>query len=177
MKPGPWLPIALMVAWSAACGELARADADLHIAEEPVQGDKPGPPDQKGQPEKNKVPETFSEELAERLTQQIGDGLRQHNARRLLSAFDPDAMVGYANFQSQVEAMFQQYDFFRVHFRLTQITSQGEMGVVVADFELEEIPRSQDAQPVRKTGPVRFEIKRGNHGWKIVEVKPRSFFS
>lgn len=121
--------------------------------------------------------EVFSEEVGERIIQQVADGLQQHNTRRLLSAFDSELMVGYANFQNQVEAMFQQYDSFRVYFRLAQITSEAEVGIALVEFELEEIPRSQDARPVRKTEQVRFELRRGKNGWKIVEVKPRAFFS
>lgn len=134
-------------------------------------------PDRKGWQAKSNPDGGFSEEVAEKIAQQVADGLEQHNVRHLLSAFDPDAMTGYVNFQNQVEAMFAAYDSFRVHFRLTQITSEGDTGVVVSEFELEETPPSQDAQPVRKTGQLRFEIRNGKKGWRIVEVKPRSFFS
>jgi len=42
---------------------------------------------------------------------------------------------------------------------------------------MEEIPRATDEQPVRKRDQLRFEMERGDKGWKIVDVQPRSFFT
>src|SRR3954453_3222603 len=50
--------------------------------------------------------EEFSESVAERLVQQLSQGLEDHNARRMLSAFDGDSMDGYVNFQNQIAALF-----------------------------------------------------------------------
>jgi hypothetical protein len=118
----------------------------------------------------------FSEPVAERLVQQVGDGLQEHNARRMLSAFDADAMEGYANFQDQIAALFERYDSFRVHFRIAEIRTEGATGMVVLDFEIEEISRSSDT-PVRRNDRLQLEIKKGKKGWKIVDLKPRAFFA
>ena len=118
----------------------------------------------------------FSEPVAERLVQQVGNGLQDHNARHMLSAFDADAMEGYANFQDQIAALFGRYDSFRVHFRIAEIRTEGVTGVVLLDFEIEEISRSSDT-PVRRNDRLQLEIKKGKKGWKIVDLKPRAFFS
>jgi hypothetical protein len=57
-----------------------------------------------------------------------------------------------------------------------QTTVDGTKGVVLAEFDLEEIPVSGGA-PVRRSGQLRFTMASGRQGWKIVEVTPRSFFS
>lgn len=118
----------------------------------------------------------FSEPVAERLVQQLGEGLQDHNARRMLTAFDADAMEGYTNFQDQIAAFFERYDSFRVHFRIAEIRTEGAMGLVLLDFEIEEISRSSDT-PVRRNERLQLEIKKGKKGWKIVDLKPRAFFS
>jgi hypothetical protein len=120
----------------------------------------------------------FSEEVAEHVVHELGEGLTQHNARRMLRAFDSDAMDGYTNFQNQIQAMFQQYDSFRVHFRIASIEATDEGGTATVDFEMEQIPRSTEERlPVRKAEKLRLQMKAGKKGWKIVELQPRDFFS
>ncbi|HWY69709.1 MAG TPA: hypothetical protein VNX88_13650 [Terriglobales bacterium] len=120
---------------------------------------------------------TFSDAVAQNLLQKLADGLEGHSDRQMLSVLDADNMEGYLTFQQQIGALFQRYDSFRVHFRILQISSEGSKGVALVDFEMEEIPRVTDEQPVRKRNQLRFEMERGNKGWKIVDVHPRSFFT
>ena len=122
------------------------------------------------------APEEFSESVADGLVQQMSQGLEDHNMRRMLSAFDGDSMDAYVNFQNQIAALFDRYDSFRVHFHITDSRAEGATGVVLVDFEIEEISRSSDT-PVRKNNQLRLEMKKGKKGWKIVDLKPRVFFS
>jgi len=122
-------------------------------------------------------PTTFSDAVAQSVLQQLTDGLEGHSDRRMLSAFDASKMEGYLSFENQIVAFFQRYDSFRIHFRIAQTTTEGSKGVVLVDIEMEEIPRSTEAQPVRKRDQMRFEMERGKKGWKIVDLRPRDFFS
>jgi hypothetical protein len=63
-----------------------------------------------------------------------------------------------------------------VHFRISQSTIEGAKGVVLVDFEMEEIPRT-GGTPIRRSGQVKFEMERGRKGWKIVDFTPRGFLS
>jgi hypothetical protein len=72
--------------------------------------------------------------------------------------------------------MFERYESFRVHYRIMQSTVEGSKGVVLAEFELEEIPRA-GGTPQRRQGQLKFEMERGRKGWKIVDFNPRGFFS
>ncbi len=118
----------------------------------------------------------FSQAVANNVLSDLRDGLEGHSQRLVLSAFDDDKMDGYLTFEDQIEAMMQRYDSFRVHYRITQSTIEGPKGVVLVDFDMEEIPRAGGA-PIRRSGQLRFEMERGRKGWKIVEFNPRGFFS
>ena len=118
----------------------------------------------------------FSQAVANSVLNDLRDGLEGHSQRLLLSAFDQDKMDGYLTFEDQIEAMMQRYDSFRVHFRISQSTIEGSKGVVLVDFDLEEVPRAGGA-PIRRNGQVKFEMERGRKGWKIVDFNPRGFLS
>lgn len=123
------------------------------------------------------VPTEFSDAVAQSVLQQLTDGLEGHSDRQMLSTFDDTKMDGYLNFQNQILAFFQSYESFHVHFRISQTTGEANKGEVLVDFELEKVPRSADAQPVRKRDQLRFDMERSKKGWKIVDLRPRGFFS
>jgi Ni/Co efflux regulator RcnB len=118
----------------------------------------------------------FSQAVANSVLNDLRDGLEGHSQRLLLSAFDDDKMDGYLSFEDQIDALMQRYDSFRVHFRISQSTIEGPKGVVLVDFDMEEIPRAGGA-PIRRSGQVKFEMERGRKGWKIVDFNPRGFLS
>jgi len=151
---------------------------------QPAQDDKDKAKKDKKKKKKDKgsvddvtAPTTFSEAVAQSVLQQLTDGLEGHSDRLMLSAFDDNKMDGYLSFEDQILAFFERYDSFRVHFRISQATTEGSKGVVLVDIEMEEIPRSATGQPVRKRDQMRFEMERGKKGWKIVDLRPRGFFS
>ena len=118
----------------------------------------------------------FSESVATAVTRRLRDALEGHNQRLMLSAFDSDKMPDYSGFEGQIEAFFNQYASFRVHLRILQTTAEAEKRIVLTDIELEALPGG-DAVPVRKHDQIRLELKRSSKGWRIVDVKPRDFFS
>jgi len=119
----------------------------------------------------------FSAAVANSVLGDLRDGLEGHMQRLTLSVFDGDKMDGYLSFEDQIQALFDRYEGFRVHFRIAQTSIEGARGVVLADFEMEEIPRGAAAPPIRRHDQIRFELERGHKGWKIVDFRPRSFFS
>jgi hypothetical protein len=131
---------------------------------------------QGGKKDKNKDSAVFSQAVANSLLNDVREGLEGHSQRRMLSAFDRDKMEGYLSFTDQIQALFDRYDSFRVHYRITQSTIEGARGVVLAEFDLEEIPPS-GGMPQRRRGQLKFEMERGRKGWKIVDLNPRGFFS
>ena len=156
----------------------------------PGSGTQNPPPDNSSQNKKKKKKdssqdvlnsEVFSDAVARSVLNDIRDGLEGHIPRLMESAFDADKMEGYLLFEDQVEAMFQRYSEFRVHFTLQQNSVEGSKGVILVNIELEEVPNSTgnntNPQPIRRNGQMRFELERGKKGWKIVDFSPRNFFS
>ncbi len=135
--------------------------------------------------EKNKdkdqrnAPDTsvFSDSVANNVLTDLRDGLEGHSQRLMLSAFDADKMNGYLTFKDQIQTYFDRYESFRVYYRIAQSTVEGTRGIVLVDFELEQSPRNATTPPSRKSAQLRFELERGNKGWKIVDFRPRGFFS
>ena len=117
-----------------------------------------------------------SQEIAAKLLDQIRDGLQARNSRKMLAPFDPQRMPGYALFKDQVEAFFAQYDSFRVYIRLVNTSFQQDRAVVTASFQLDAVPR-YNTVAVRREDELTFELARADQGWKIIDVRPRSFFS
>lgn len=124
--------------------------------------------------------EVFSDAVARNVLDDLRDGLEGHSYRLFESAFSED-MDGYLTFQDAVEAMFQRYSEFRVHFQIAQTTTEGPKGVILVDIQMEQIPNAGPTasmpQPQRRESQVRFELERGKKGWKIVDFSPRGFFS
>lgn len=119
----------------------------------------------------------FSEQIANNVLSDLRDGFEGHSDRLALSAFDEDKMDGYLSFEDQLQAMFEKYEGFRVHYRIVQSTTEGSRGVILVDWQMEEMPRGGSAPPMRRDGQIRFELERGRKGWKIVDFNPRGIFS
>lgn len=155
--------------------------------QQPASGDAKSDKDKKKKDKKKKkkdssaadMPDTsmFSDRVAQDVLSQLRDGLEGRMQRTFLNAFDGDKMDGYLQFEDQIEAFFRRYDSFRVHFRIAQTAIEGTRGVVLVDVELEQAPAGGAAPPVRKRNQMRFELERGRKGWKIVDFRPRGFFS
>ncbi len=117
-----------------------------------------------------------SNQIAEKLLNQVRDGLQAYNSRKMLAAFDREGMQGYIAFQEQIEALFSQYESFRVAFRLEESSFEQDKGTATASFRLEGYPR-YESPAIRREGELIFEFSRTPSGWKIRDVSPRSFFS
>src|ERR1051326_4273865 len=120
--------------------------------------------------------EVFSQAVANDVLGQVRDGLEGHSSRLMLGAFDQDKMDGYLSFEDQIEALFQRYDSFRVHYRISNSTVEGGKAVVLVDWEMEELPKGSGS-PQRRSGQIKFEMERGRKGWKITDFTPRGVFS
>jgi len=121
--------------------------------------------------------EVFSEAVANTVLRDVKDGLEGHSQRLMLSAFDPDKMDGYLAFEDQIEAFFNRNESFRLHYRIVQSTVEGPRAIVLADVQMEVVPRGSGTPPARRNEQLRFELERGRKGWKIVDFRPRGFFA
>ncbi len=117
----------------------------------------------------------FSQDIAVQVLGLIRDGLHSHSPARMLAAFDREKLPDYLAFEDQVHAYFNQYDSFRSYFRILQTSTEGDHGVVLAEWQIES-SRDSAQPPQRRDAQVRFELAPGKNGWQIVGFSPRNFF-
>jgi hypothetical protein len=129
-----------------------------------------------GKQDKGASDAQFSSRDVERLMTSVADGLIAQNARKMLSAFDPQ-MPGFADFRERIEIMLREYDSFRVNYKVQDATSENDRGIALVDFQMEAVPRNDMSAPVRKGAQLRLECSRTPKGWKIVSFEPPNFFS
>jgi hypothetical protein len=132
--------------------------------------------DKKSAPKDELNTDVFSQAVANDVLGQVRDGLEGHSQRLMLGAFDQDKMDGYLSFEDQIAALFARYDSFRVHYSISNSAIEGSKGVVLVDWQMEEIPKA-GGSPQRRNGQIKFEMERTKKGWKIVDFNPRGIFS
>ena len=121
--------------------------------------------------------DAFTAAVANDLLFQLADGVESRNAKLTLAAFDGAKLPDYSQFSRQVNAWLRDNTTFRVYYKLREATADGTRGTALVDFAYEAQPNNDGAQPVRRHEQLRFSFERGPHGWKIVDVSPRTFFS
>lgn len=121
--------------------------------------------------------ETFTAAVANDLLFQLADGMESRNAKLTLAAFDGAKLADYSQFSRQVNAWLRDNSSFRVYYKLREAVADGSHGTALVDFAYEAQPMTDGAQPVRRHEQLRITFERGLHGWKIVDVSPRAFFS
>ena len=147
-----------------------------------AQGSKTTPsdaPPQSGSTQRNAADMSgaFSEAVVDSLLKRINTGFTAHSAPVALSAFDRIRMPDYARFAARLQSTFTQYESFRLHFHVAQVTSQGDTGTAVVEVEYEATPLSDVSPPVRKGDRLLFDFARTPQGWKITSMRPSNFFS
>jgi hypothetical protein len=118
----------------------------------------------------------FSDSVASAVMRRLADAVEGHNRKLMLPLFDADKMNDYAGFEGQIAAFFDHYVSVRVHLRILQTTTEGNKGIILTNIEMELLPGGE-AVPFRRHDDVRLELERGDKSWRIVEIKPRDFFS
>lgn len=119
----------------------------------------------------------FSDAVAEKAMNTLRNGLIGHSPDLMLSAFDRDKMAGYNAFADQVRALFEQYDSFRVYAHIIHSSVENGRGIVSLQFEMDKTPRDPTVPAIRKSGELQLEMEHSAKGWKIVDLRPRGFFT
>jgi hypothetical protein len=53
---------------------------------------------------------------------------------------------------------------------------EGQKGIALVEMQMEAEPRQGRGNALRRDEQIRFELERGQKGWKIVDFRPRDFF-
>ena len=119
----------------------------------------------------------FSEAVVTGLLEQVRQGLETNNQDQMLSAFDPEKMRDYPAFRDQVRGLLENYESIQARYNIGQVWTDGATGVALVEFEMESVPRADNAPPRHNSAQLRFEFRKSAGGWKIVALTPREFFS
>lgn len=142
-----------------------------------------GPYSDARQTEQNKAKDeqragvVFSDEDGVRLLSNLRQAIENSRQDRLLKMFDAARVPNYEEFREQVSGFFQKYEAFQVRYHLTQASTEGNKGVLLADFAIEATPTGGGVASVRKDATLRLVVESKGKDWKIVDLSPRELFS
>ena len=122
-------------------------------------------------------PLTLTEEVLRDVLQPLQRGIEEHNLTQVLGVFDPQETPDYASLRDQLRAFFTQYDPVRFRYKLLQVTSEKDHAIAIAEIDMTPTPLDQTQLPVQRTTQMRFQMKLGTKGWKLVAFKPSDFFA
>ena len=120
---------------------------------------------------------SFTDQVAAQLLDQMASGLTAHNQRRALEAFDLTRMKDGARFRQQINSFLAQAGTVRIHYNQLRVSMEGGRGVTSAMMEMEIDSRDDTGIARYKRAQLRLQAENTASGWKFTEVQPREFFS
>ena len=119
----------------------------------------------------------LSDEVVRDVLINLQRGIETHELERVMEIFDPQNMKDYAQFHDQMAAFFRRYDSVRFRYQLMQVTSDKDLGFAIADIEMDADPSDILPAEQRRSTQMRFQLKRGPKGWKVIGLRPADFFN
>jgi len=119
----------------------------------------------------------LSDEVVRDVLTNLQRGIEAHNLDRVMEVFDQQNMRDYAQFRDQMVAFFRRYDSVKFRYQLLQVTADKEGGFAIADIDMDADPSDILPTPQRRSTQMRFQMKRGQKGWKVIALRPADFFN
>ncbi len=104
-------------------------------------------------------------------------GIETHNLDRFLDSFDPENMKDFPQFRDQMATFFRLYDSVKFRYQLLQVSSDKDLGFAIADIDMDADPSDILPTQQRRSTQMRFQMKRGPKGWKVIAMQPADFFN
>jgi hypothetical protein len=167
-----YIAVVVLVALTIPCVSPARAADPSAQEKAPEAAAQAQPADQPPT-----QPIDLSDEVVRDVLDHLQRGIETHDLKRVLDIFDRQNMNDFAQFQDQMVAFFRRYDSVRFRYQLLQITSDKDDSYAIADIDMDADPSDILPTPQRRSTQMRFQLKRGPKGWKVVALKPADFFN
>src|SRR5271166_5046458 len=119
----------------------------------------------------------LSDEVVRDVLTNLQRGLETHDIDRVLAIFDADNMKDYPRFRDQIVAFFRLHDSIKFRYQLLQVTDNKDAASATADFEMDADPADILPTERRRTGQMRFQLKRVGTAWKVTDLSPTDFFN
>ena len=142
---------------------------------QPEAATKAQPADQPASPGAQSL--DLSDEVVRDVLTNLQRGIETHELDRVLEIFDQENMKDYAQFHDQMVAFFGRYDSVKFRYQLLQVASDKDQGFAVADIDMDADPSDILPTQQRRSTQMRFQMKRGSKGWKVVALRPADFFN
>jgi hypothetical protein len=122
-------------------------------------------------------PLDLTEQVIHDVLEPLQAGMTGHSLRQVLATLDREDMPGYAQVRDQLAAFFRQYEAVRFRYKVLQVTADKDHGFAMAEVDLEAQSVDRNQVPAQRSTQMRFQIKLGPKGWKIVGFQPSDFFA
>lgn len=120
---------------------------------------------------------TLTEEVIRDVLQPLQRGIEEHSLAQVLAVFDPQETPDYSQLRDQLRAFFTQYEPVRFRYKVLQVTSEKDHAIAIAEIDMAATPADETQLTVQRTTQMRFQMKLGTKGWKLVVFKPSDFFA
>src|SRR5271157_3968189 len=134
-------------------------------------------PDQDQPNQSGQQPLTLTEQVIRDVLQPLQRGIEEHSPAQVLAIFDDRETPDYAQLRDQIRAFFSQYEAVRFRYKVLQVTSERDYGFAIAEIDMAATPADETQLAVQRTTQMRFQMKLGAKGWKLVGFKPSDFFA
>jgi hypothetical protein len=122
------------------------------------------------------APRAFQEQDAAGVMDRLRQALETENRTRLYKLFDNSRMPGFALFRDEVAQFFGQYQAPRVAYRINQVSQDGALGAITAEFIMEALPLTDGLPALHRRAQMRLVTSWDGKEWKVADLSPRSLF-
>jgi len=135
------------------------------------------PPEQEPSEASGQQPLTVTEQVIRDVLEPLQRGIEEHSAAKVLAVFDQQETPDYAQLRDQMRAFFSQHESIRFRYKVLQVEAEKDHGFAIAEIDMAATPLDEIQLTVRRSTQMRFQIKLGVKGWKLVGFKPADFFT
>lgn len=154
-------------------GTLLYAQSQGQQAQKDQQPSAPEP----DRPDSASQPLDLTEQVIRDVLEPLQAGMTGHSLRQVLTTLDRENMPGYAQQRDQLAAFFRQYDEVRFRYKVLQVTADKDRGFAMAEVDMEAQSFVTNQVPLQRSTQMRFQLKLGPKGWKIIGFQPGDFFA
>src|SRR5450755_3616402 len=122
-------------------------------------------------------PIDLSDEVVRDVLTNLQRGIEGHDIDRVMEIFDQQNMKDYAQFHDQMVSFFRRYDSVKLRYQLLQVATDKDGSFAIVDIDMDADPSDILPTQQRRSTQMRFQMKRGSMGWKVVALRPADFFN
>jgi hypothetical protein len=122
------------------------------------------------------APRAFQEQDAANLMDRLHQALQSESRSRTLKLFDATRMPGFPVFRDEIAQFFAQYQPPGVDYHIQQVSQDGALGAIIAEFVIEAIPWTDGQPALHRRAQVRLITSWDGKEWKIADLSPRDLF-